>query len=409
MRYISGKAQIKFKWTIWKHENTTKEDFDAGLPKVILIGPEDKYYIPVELVKGDLVGALPTMLPSGVYTLKAMWAKNKSRRFDGKVLVSEAKCFMGISYDEEEIDKDCKEIHLAIRTCIGTYGTDGFTAYEIAVMYGQTDLKETEWSNVNVDLAEAENERRVEERKRSEAEGVRVTNENLRYLEEQQRMSKEDERDYYESLRKSAEEERKANETERQLFESRRKDAESKRDLAEKDRQANEEDRNNSEGDRWTAELERETNEQTRIANETDRERNEAKRNAAENVRIQRENDRVNAELERDTKEAAREAVFITNEQARSEAFARNEAAREQTFAQKEAERDEAISSVTEFEEQVQFSVKIVEQSFTEEQKKQACKNIGVFKVDALTQDAYDNLVANGDVDDSVMYVIVEE
>lgn len=73
------------------------------------------------------------------------------------------------------------------------------------------------------------------------------------------------------------------------------------------------------------------------------------------------------------------------------------------------ATEEKAGVMTTEHVNELNSSIKTIEQTFTDEQKKRACANIGVFKVDALTQDAYDNLVANGNVDDSVMYVIVEE
>lgn len=390
MRYISGKAQIRFRWTIWKHENTTKEDFDAGLPKVILIGPEDKYYIPVELVKGDLVGALPTMLPSGVYTLKAMWAKNKSRRFDGKVLVSEAKCFMGISYDEEEIDKDCKEIRLAIRTCIGTYGTDGFTAYEIAVMYGQTDLKETEWSNVNVDLAEAEHERVLAEQSRVVSESVRLSSEATRVGSEAQRQSAE-------AARAQAEAERRLEEETRKVFEEDRDKNESERLYSEALRVGEEEKRVWAEESRVKAEATREANERYRMLEEEARLLDENARHEGEAIRAANEEQRREAE-------AAREA----NEADRQQTFERNEATREQTFAQKEAERDEAISSVTEFEEQVQYSIKVIPQELTGDAKKQACSNIGVYPIRTVTEEEYAALEESGELEEGIMYAVLE-
>lgn len=57
----------------------------------------------------------------------------------------------------------------------------------------------------------------------------------------------------------------------------------------------------------------------------------------------------------------------------------------------------------------VNSSVKVTEQSFTETQKKQACANIGVIKMDTTkTEDQVLTMIDNGEIDAETLYIITQ-
>lgn len=333
MRYVYGGVQITFNWTIWKKANTVKEDFDQSELRVILYGPADKYYIPVTITgQGDVAGQLPEELPAGVYSMKAFWTK-KALRANGRVLESEQNCFIAVTYNETEVESTSRDICLHLQSAISTYGKDGLSAYEIAILLGQTQLKESEWSNVNVDLAEAEHERVLAEEARDTAEDGRVTAEQGRVSAETGRVSAEESRVAAEASRVEAESARVAAETARGTAETARENAEDLRELAETARGAAESSRRDAEDARELAE--------------------QAREDAF------------------DAHEAARQAVFETSEASRAQAFSTSESARTAYFNTTQAARQATFES-SEEDRTTTFGISEAERAATFNQNENA-------------------------------------
>lgn len=62
-----------------------------------------------------------------------------------------------------------------------------------------------------------------------------------------------------------------------------------------------------------------------------------------------------------------------------------------------------------ELQNDLNSSVKVTEQSLTEEQKKQACANIGVIKIDTTkTKSQVLTMIENGEIDSETLYIITE-
>lgn len=153
MKAINRKSKIKILWKIWRGVNKISEDFsspNANL-KVFLVGSCDTYamghVINREVEPGyDVIeiDVYPNMLAEGVYDLKALWTKNEERN----VLTSERSGVFGITDSVEEAEVKDEEVRLV--SMVESYGRDGMSAYETAVLHGVNMgvTSEKEWASV---------------------------------------------------------------------------------------------------------------------------------------------------------------------------------------------------------------------------------------------------------------------
>lgn len=299
MEVVNQKTNIKIYWKIFRGENKVTEDFHSMNTelKVFVVGTGNKYYM-VPIINRDIEAGydvieidIPArMLETGAYDLRAIWWKNK-----GRDLLTSNRCgIFGITDSIEEAPiEDLAVIKIASYT--ESFGRDGMSAYETAVMY---DLhlgitSEKEWVM---------------------QETIRIQNENAR---------------------KAAEKERKSNEASRISEETKRVTAETGRKYAEDTRVSQEATRKTAEEARNNAENARKASETARVGQEYARINSENSRTSAENVRVSNENNRVEAEKKRVANETSREAAednrearFTQNEQNRSNRFNTAETAR---------------------------------------------------------------------------------
>lgn len=349
MIVINKNSYTKIYWKIFRGENKVSEDFHSINTelKVFLVGPCDKRLITYNINRSinpgyDVVeiDVHPNTLSEGVYDLRAIWWKNK-----GRDLMTSNRCgIFGITDSSEEAPvEDLVEIKIASYT--ESFGRDGMSAYEAAVMY---DLhigitSEREWvmqetirienedirKNAEEGRITAEISRKNNENSRVSAEEVRERKEYIRDSNELVRISNESGRQSAEGSRKSSEEDREASEQERYINERGRMQSEKARMSAESARVASEGAREEAESKRKGAESSRETAEAQRVSafniNEEQRKKGETSREAAEAQRVEAEKGRAAAE-------AARQATFTTNEESRKETFDTNEAKREAEF-----------------------------------------------------------------------------
>jgi hypothetical protein len=299
MEVVNQKTNIKIYWKIFRGENKVTEDFHSMNTelKVFVVGTGNKYYM-VPIINRDIEAGydvieidIPArMLETGAYDLRAIWWKNK-----GRDLLTSNRCgIFGITDSAEEAPiEDLAVIKIASYT--ESFGRDGMSAYETAVMY-----------NLHLGI--------TSEKEWVMQETIRIQNENAR---------------------KAAEEERKSNEASRVSEETKRVAAETGRKYAEDARVSQEATRKTAEEARNNAENARKASETTRVGQEYARINNENSRTSAENVRVSNENNRVEAEKKRVANETSREAAednrearFTQNEQNRSNRFNTAETAR---------------------------------------------------------------------------------
>lgn len=144
MKKININSNITINWKIWRGINKTSEEFAGSNLRVFLIGTENTYSV-VPKVNGSVLEIyIPQgSLTTGAYDLKAIWEKN-----GGRTLMSSTRSnIFGITEAEEANPKD--EV-IQIVSYVESYGRDGLSAFEIAVMRGMNRgyNSEKDWLNM---------------------------------------------------------------------------------------------------------------------------------------------------------------------------------------------------------------------------------------------------------------------
>ena len=214
MKYVGSNQRINLSWTISRGASKVKEDFRRSSLFVFLTSNNEQIPLNYTLSENVITATLPTGLPEGVYGLLAVWFKSACNPFEGgndaslpplgRMSRSQVDDLFGITAVSNEADySESSAVNIEVRSMVATYGYDGLSAYEIAVISGQTALRQSEWvSNITelnerlseIEIAEtlrqtAEASRSSEEGKRVSSEIVRQQNENARQAAEKKRTS----------------------------------------------------------------------------------------------------------------------------------------------------------------------------------------------------------------------------
>lgn len=155
MEVVNQKTNIKIYWKIFRGENKVSEDFNNSCTSlnVYLVGACDKYvYTPkVNTTIEPGYQVLEIDIPAnsireGAYDIKAIWKKNE------RTILTTSRCgVFGLTDSTEEAAvEDLKTIRIA--SYVESYGRDGMSVYETAVMYGlnQGINSEREWIEHNL-------------------------------------------------------------------------------------------------------------------------------------------------------------------------------------------------------------------------------------------------------------------
>lgn len=142
-------------WKIVRGQNMSSEDFSGALVDVYLIGPDNIYPVKPFVVNNDgyqilRIDVCSENLAAGVYDVKAVWLKNRSLPSytgycDSRANVSVKSGVFAITDIHSEVTYDGDIVRIMSK--VDSYGKDGMSAYEIAVMRGMTTLPEKEWLN----------------------------------------------------------------------------------------------------------------------------------------------------------------------------------------------------------------------------------------------------------------------
>lgn len=212
MKYVGSNQRINLSWTISRGASKVKEDFRRSSLFVFLTSNNEQIPLNYTLSENVITSTLPTGLPEGVYGLLAVWFKSACNPFEGgndvslpplgRMSRSQVDDLFGITAVSNEADySESSAVNIEVRSMVATYGYDGLSAYEIAVISGQTALRQSEWvSNItelNERLSEIENAetlRQTAEASRSSEEGKRVSSEIVRQQNENARQAAEKKR-----------------------------------------------------------------------------------------------------------------------------------------------------------------------------------------------------------------------
>lgn len=203
---------IHIEWTIYKGTSSVREDFTRALVKCFLIGPREKYLVNATAQSGTLYIELPQGLEEGSYSIEAIYVKNQgnltprceplspcnapdyrrtpyppfkphdARYNDRCIMRSRRDCLFAITeYEQEEEGvptASSGEVTLRFNTSTSSYGYDGLSAYEIAVMRGDFNGSEKEFIEASLKLGIATSERlggiKAEEKTDNETEEAKI-------------------------------------------------------------------------------------------------------------------------------------------------------------------------------------------------------------------------------------------
>lgn len=147
MKYFDAGHSIDVTWSIYKGAGSIKESFGGTGLKVFLNGAGNTWVVEHSISDtGDVVITTPATLPAGTYSLRAIWIKNNGNlpcRFPNNrnIITADAENVFAISHDNQYATDDYS---VSVYTGAVPFGNDGLSAYQIAVLHGETK-SEDEW------------------------------------------------------------------------------------------------------------------------------------------------------------------------------------------------------------------------------------------------------------------------
>ena len=147
MVYIFKDRLIRVEWTIYKGISQVKEDFSRSNVKVFLLGNREKYLLQARADKGTLFVVIPSGLDVVTYSIEAIWVKNMGHVFDTRSVCRSKKedLFSITEFENEATNIGEGVVVLKVKTSTATYGYDGLSSYELAVLRGDWNGTEGEW------------------------------------------------------------------------------------------------------------------------------------------------------------------------------------------------------------------------------------------------------------------------
>ncbi len=140
--------EMRIEWKICRGLSKVGEDFSRSEAVVLLWNGRNRFVARCSAIEngrdGRLLVTAPSGLPEGVYDLEGIWMKNGGRSvcrcrypkaFGVTQTASAATHQSGATTDPV----------LSLRSSAATYGYDGLSAYELAVVKGKTTLSEDDW------------------------------------------------------------------------------------------------------------------------------------------------------------------------------------------------------------------------------------------------------------------------
>lgn len=185
MIYLYKDKIIRIEWSIYRGTSRVLEDFSRALVKVFLIGPKEKYFVNATAEGGKLLIDVPQGLPEGAYSLETIYVKNWNdllptsetvtpscapvpyritrpgmrpndhetihpNDFHGNgrsLMRSRLDYVFAITSVPSETDtvESGENVTLNMKSSVASYGYDGLSAYETAVLHGKFEGTEGEW------------------------------------------------------------------------------------------------------------------------------------------------------------------------------------------------------------------------------------------------------------------------
>lgn len=173
MYFLYNQNYINVQWTIYRGVSKVEEDFRNAKIITFIASETDRIRIDGNVEDGSILLTIPENLEEGVYALEAIWTKNDGRSIS-RARYDKAFAVTTNQNDATDHGGTPSDARLYFKSSAGTYGYDGLSAYEIAVLKGKTTLSENQWIALCVDAATGEIQRVEAEHQRQD---------NFQYLE----------------------------------------------------------------------------------------------------------------------------------------------------------------------------------------------------------------------------------
>lgn len=156
MIFVHVTQNITITWKVFRGLSRNEEDFTrVNLLKVFLWERTHgrRFHVPSNVQDNRITLYIPAgALPPGVYNMDAIWIKNADSfpehpELNSRCVIRTRKdrAFSITEYEEEATVAKEDTVKLNCETTVATYGYDGLSAYEIAVMRGDFNGSESEW------------------------------------------------------------------------------------------------------------------------------------------------------------------------------------------------------------------------------------------------------------------------
>ena len=155
MKYFNTDHEIYITWSIFKGASAVRERFAGSRLSVFLLSIDDSICLESSWdVLGDLHITVPGNLGEGVYGIQAIWIKNECHlpdqfRNNRNILRSSVDNIFMLDNSREITPED---YNIRLQSTVHTFGYDGLSAYELAVLHRKTTLSESEWVSMREDM-----------------------------------------------------------------------------------------------------------------------------------------------------------------------------------------------------------------------------------------------------------------
>lgn len=144
---------LRLEWEVTRGRTCVLEDFEGGEVWVVMRNRRGGYVVPVDIEERErgghvLKGVLP-VVAAGVYDFRCLWYKVNGRHVDDTVPHTTSKLMVSEVFDALLVSDTAPRVEqasrLRLRSSAVTYGYDGLSAWERAVVMGKTTLSEEQW------------------------------------------------------------------------------------------------------------------------------------------------------------------------------------------------------------------------------------------------------------------------
>lgn len=151
MKFFDSGHAINITWSIYKGASGIKENFAYKANNtrlaVMLLSVDDSICLDYTISDGNIVAQTPDDLEDGVYGIQAIWVKNENKirdefRNNRNILRSTVDNIFSIDMAQPSVDAGYS---VSIQSSVHTFGYDGLSVYELALLHGLTDKRESIW------------------------------------------------------------------------------------------------------------------------------------------------------------------------------------------------------------------------------------------------------------------------